>query len=258
MDTYAQEDFERIAGAVGKDVADVIAHQKDFENAALMFRLDRGLPSELHRPRGSTPTQLRRKMERVEKSARRLLVDLGVPRDDRDNVKIEEAYDGPGDVEILKALSWAIAHDEDPVTTATRRVGRLAEILEAIAAAAVIEQCARQGAQEVIEFGRLTVPKGNRGDVAVNDWIASMLPLYRQISGNDPGTSVGSPGRDNEGIAGGPLVRFLEAAGKPLAINYSSEAGGAVSEAFCPPNKTRSIWPFRPFPPERLGPGRNG
>jgi hypothetical protein len=188
-----------------------------------MFRLDHGLPSEFVRPRGSTPTQLRRKMERVEKSARRLLHDLGVPRE-RDEVKIEDAYDGPGDIEILKILSWAVEHDEDPIITATRRLGRLAEILKAVQAAADIEQCARQGAQQVIEFGRLTVPRGNQGDVAVNGWIAAMLALYGRISGNDPGTSVGSPGTDNEGIVGGPLVRFLEAAGKPLDINYSSAA----------------------------------
>jgi hypothetical protein len=176
------------------------------------------------RSRGSTPTQLRRKIRQVERSARRLLKDLGIPRDEQDNLKIEEAYDGPGDTEVLKVLSWAEAHDEDPVILATRRLGRLAEISEAISAAANIEKWARQGNQEVTEFGHLTVPKGNQGDAAVNHWIAAMLPLYTQISGNDPGTSVGSPGTDNEGIAGGPLIRFLEAAGKPLSINYSSEA----------------------------------
>jgi hypothetical protein len=222
--TYTQDDYAQIAAALGKHVPEVIVYQKDFENAALMFRLDSGLLAEPMRPRGSTPTQLRRKIGQVERSARRLLKDLGIPRDERDNVKIEEAYDGPGDTEVLKVLSWAVEHDEDPVILATRRLGRLAEISEAVSAAADIEQWARQGAQKVTEFGRLTVPKGNQGDVAVNDWIAAMLPLYTQISGNDPGTSVGSPGTDNEGIAGGPLVRFLEAAGKPLGINYSSEA----------------------------------
>ena len=238
MATYAQEDYARIAAAVGKVVADVMAHQKDFENAALMFKLDRGLHTELVRPRGSTPTQLRRKMERVEKSARRLLEDLGVPRDERDDVKIEEAYDGPGDIEILKILYSAVEHDEDPVITATRATRQTGRgCPEAVQAAADIEQCARQGAQEVIEFGRLTVPKGNQGDVAVNGWIAAMVPLYGQISGNDPGTSVGSPGTNNEGIAGGPLVRFLEAAGKPLGINYSSDAWRSRIRGVLPPQQ---------------------
>lgn len=231
MATYTHEDYGQIASAVGKDAADVMAHQKDFENAAVMFRLDRG------RPRGSTPTQLRRKLERVEKNARRLLDTLGVPRDERDNIKIEDAHDGPGDIEILKVLSWAVEHDEDPVVTATRRLGRLAEILEAVQAAAEIEQCARQGDQAVIEFGRLTVPKGNQGEIAVYVWIATMLPLYKQISGNDAATSVGSPGTDNEGIAGGPLVRFLEAAGKPLGINYSPDAWRSRIRGLLPPQQ---------------------
>jgi hypothetical protein len=224
VNTYTQQDFERIAAAVGKDVADAMTHQKDFENAAFMFKLDRGFPAEFVRSRGSTPTQLRRKIERVEKSARRLLEDLGVPRDGHGHVKIEEAYDGPGDLEILKVLSWAVQHDEDPVITATRRLGKLAEILEAIAATGDLEQWGRHGLDEVVKFGRLTVPKGHQGDLAVNGWIAAVLPLYKQISGNDPGTSVGGPETDHEGIAGGPLVRFLEAVGRPLGITYSSDA----------------------------------
>lgn len=202
-----------------------MAHQKYFENAALLFRLDRGLPSpELARSASSTPTQMRLKMERIAKSTRRLLKDLGVPRDERGVVKVEEAYDGPGDIEILRVLSWAVEHDEDPVMTATRRIGRLAEILEALEAAGDLEQWARRGADEVIEFGQLTVPKGHQGDVAVNDWIAAMLSIYKQITGKDPGISVGAPGGSNEGIPGGPPIRFLAAACRPLGIEYSPDS----------------------------------
>ena len=202
----------------------MMAHQKDFENAALMFRLDRGSPSELARSRGSTPTQMRGKMERVEKSARRFLEALGVRRDKRGLVTIEEAYDGPGDIEILKVLSWAAEHDEDPVIAATRRLGRLAEILEAIEAAGDIEQWARRGADEAIEFGRLTVPKEHQGDVPFNNWIAAMLPIYKQITGKDPGTSVGAPGSSLQRKATGPVVRFLAAAEKPLGLEHSAKS----------------------------------
>jgi hypothetical protein len=222
--TYAQEDFERIAATVGKDVTDWLAHQKDFENAALMFKLDRGTPPEFACSAGSTPTQMRRKMEAIQKSARRLLKTLGVPHDERDNVKIEDAYDGPGDVEILKILSWAAGHDEDPVIAATRRVGRLAEIVEAVEAARDIEQWARQGAEEVIGLGSLTVPKEHQGDVAFNSWIEAMLPIYKQITGKDPGTSVGAPGSSRRGKGSGPLLRFLAAAEKPLGVEHSAES----------------------------------
>jgi hypothetical protein len=44
MATYSKEDFDRIAAAIGKRAADVVAHQEYFENAAFAFRLDRGLP----------------------------------------------------------------------------------------------------------------------------------------------------------------------------------------------------------------------
>jgi hypothetical protein len=117
-----------------------------------------------------------------------------------------------------------VDHDENPVLVATRRIGRLAEILEAIEAVNDLEHWAEQSAEEVIAFGQLTVPKGHRGDIPLNDWIAAMLAAYKQITGKDPATSVGAPDRDNESISGGPLLRFLEAVGKPLGIELTPDA----------------------------------
>ena len=51
-----------------------------------------------------------------------------------------------------------------------------------------------------------------------------MMGIYRTITGKEPATSVGAPDRANEGIAAGPLIRFLQAAGKPLNIEYSEDA----------------------------------
>ena len=51
-----------------------------------------------------------------------------------------------------------------------------------------------------------------------------MLNLYRKITGEEPRTSVGGPNKSNEGIAAGPLIRFLGAAGKPLGIKFSEDA----------------------------------
>jgi hypothetical protein len=51
-----------------------------------------------------------------------------------------------------------------------------------------------------------------------------MMSLYRMITGKAPATSVGAPERPNEGIAGGPLIRFLQAAAKPLKIKFSEAA----------------------------------
>jgi hypothetical protein len=95
------------------------------------------------------------------------------------------------------------------------------EILDSIAAAAEFDRRARKAAIVVAEVGKLTVQEGNPGDDAVNDWIAAMMGLYRMITGKEPATSVGAPMRRNEGIAAGPLIRFLQAAGKPLEIDFS-------------------------------------
>ena len=98
------------------------------------------------------------------------------------------------------------------------------EILDSIAAAAEFDRRAKKAATEVAEVGKLTVRQGNPGDDSVNDWIADMMSIYRMITGKEPATSVGSPDRPNEGIAAGPLIRFLEAGGKPLKIAFSEDA----------------------------------
>ncbi len=225
MATYSEEDIELIAAAVGQDLANVAAHRKLLEAAAHLFRLSRGLPQARSRSsRRRTPSQSKAKLRQISQSARRLLKHLGVPTDELGRVRIEDAYDGPGDFEILQVLSWALDHDENPVVVATRRIGRLAEILEAIEAASELEQWAEQSAEDVVEFGQLTVPKGHRGDMPLNDWIAAMLAAYKQITGKEPATSIGAPERDNEGVPGGPLLRFLEAAGKPLGIELTPDA----------------------------------
>ena len=64
--------------------------------------------------------------------------------------------------------------------------------------------------------------EGNPGDAAVNNWIAAMMDLYREITGKEPRTR--GPDKPNEGIADGPLTRFLQAAAEPIKeINYFAE-----------------------------------
>jgi hypothetical protein len=211
LTTYTHTNFEQIATAIGIGVEPVANLQAQFEAAALWFRLDK------RRPRRTAPSKQREKLTQVAKSARRLLKSLGI--DDPD-----EAVDGPGDPEIFKALVLTGERDENPVVEATRRIGRLVEIVKGIAAAAEFERRAEKSASEIVEVGKLTVQEGNPGDDAVNDWIASMLGVYRAITGKEPATSVGAPKRANEGIAAGPLIRFLHAAGEPLSIEFSEDA----------------------------------
>jgi hypothetical protein len=193
------------------EVTQIAKHENLFEAAALWYRVDRRRPSRI------APSKSREKLERVTKNARRLLESLGVNDPD-------EAPDGPGDTEILRALVLAGEPNEDPVIEATRRMGRLVEIIDGTVAAAELHRRAKKAATEVVRVGKLTVREGNPGDDAVNDWIAAMMSLYRRITGKEPATSVGAPQRPNEGIAGGPLIRFLEAAGTPLNIEFSEDA----------------------------------
>jgi hypothetical protein len=211
MTTYKQSDLEPIATAIGMDVAQIAKHQNMFEAAAVWYRLNK------RRPNRTVPSSLRRKLEQISKSARRLLKNLGINHP-------EEATDGPGDREILNALVLLSERTEDAIIEATQRIGRLIEIVDGVAAVAELDRRANTAANEVAELGRLTVPKGNPGDAAINDWIAAMMSVYRKITGNEPRMSVGAHDGPNEGIAGGPLIRFLEAAGKPLQIEFSGDA----------------------------------
>jgi hypothetical protein len=211
MSTYTHSDFELIATAIGTALEPVANLKGQFEAAAIWFRLDQRPPSR------SAPSKQREKLTQVAKSARRLLKSLGINDPDK-------ALDGPSDPDIFKALVLTGEPDENPVVEATWRIGRLAELVEGIAAAAEFDRRAEKAATEVAQVGKLTVRSGNAGDDAVNDWIANMLVIYRTLTGKEPATSVGAPLRSNEGKAAGPLIRFLQAAGKPLNIEFSEDA----------------------------------
>jgi hypothetical protein len=154
------------------DVGQIVKHQNQFEAAALWYRLNRRRPTRI------APSKLGEKLDQISKNTRRLLKSLGVNAPD-------EAADGPGDPEILRALVLLGEPNEDPVIEATRQTGRLVEIIDGVAAAAELERRASQAAVEVIEVGKLTVRAGNPGDDAVNDWIAAMMGLdYRERASN--------------------------------------------------------------------------
>ena len=63
---------------------------------------------------------------------------------------------------------------------------------------------------------------GGRGPTRARGGNATAF-CVETLTGKEPATSVGAPKRPNEGIAAGPLIRFLEAAGKPLKIEFSED-----------------------------------
>jgi hypothetical protein len=129
--SYTNANFEQIASAVGIAVKAVEDLEAQFEAAALWFRLDK------KRPKRPAPSKQHEKLTRVARTARRFLKSLGI--EDPANIA-----DGPGDPEIFKALVVTGEPNEDAVLKATRRIGRLAEIAEGIAAAREFEGRAYQ------------------------------------------------------------------------------------------------------------------
>jgi hypothetical protein len=173
MTTYEQAHFEKIASAIGMEGGLIATHESSFEAAARWYGLGK------RRPNRTAPSSFRRRVNQVAKDARRLLKSLGVSTAD-------EAADGPGDTELFDALVLVGERNADPVLDATRRIGRLSEIIDGFAAAAEFERRAKKAAIEITKVGKLTVSEGNSGDDAVNNWITSMMRLYREITGKDP------------------------------------------------------------------------
>jgi hypothetical protein len=209
--TYTHDNFEQMAAVIGIEAAAVAKHAQLFENVARWYRLDSASPKR------TAPSILCRKLDKIAKRARGLLESLGV-------VNLDEAVDGPGDPQIFDALLLVGDRDAMPLMEATQRIGRLMEIMEACAAAAELRRRAPKAAAEVAQVGKLTVAEGNCGDAAINNWVAKMMSVYRDNTGRDPATSVGGFDRPDEGIAGGPLIRFLAVAGSPLEVEFSEDA----------------------------------
>jgi hypothetical protein len=208
--TYSKKDYAHIATAIGKKVADVERQEKAFAAASLWYRLDSKAPA----GKRVTPFRMQNRMTRIASAADRLLKQLGV-------CDAADAPDGPA-IGILEVLASTGNDTEDTVIRATARIGRLVELLEAVDATRELKDLALRGSASAKRIGRLIVPKGHQGDVAENNWIAAMMSLYRQITGKEPRTSVGGLFGNDEGKARGPLIRFLEAAGKPIGIKYST------------------------------------
>ena len=210
MTVYTETDLERIAAAINVTCGEIKKSEKHLEAAALWYRMGQ------RRPKRIPPSKLREKLRSLGKHATALLKTL--------KTDLDHSADGPGDIEILEALVLDGDVNEDPVIEATCRIGRLVEILDGIEAAAEFNRRATQGVEEISHLGKLTVKRGNAGDEVINDWIAAMMGLYKSLTGKEPSASVGSSGRPDEGTATGPLIRFVQAAGAPLDIQYDEDA----------------------------------
>lgn len=204
---YENEDVERIAKAIKKKPSDILPYLDKFKAAAMWYDLD------LREPKRMSPSKLKDRLVGISKNANRLLKSLGVE-------SAEDAADGPAERAILEAITDVRASDEGRVLRASERLGRFVTLLEGVAATAELRDHAKTAAIEVVKVKKLITPPGHRGDAAINEWIAAMLGLCQEITGKRLGTTFYAI----DGKAGGPLIRFLKAAGDPLGIAMSGNA----------------------------------
>jgi hypothetical protein len=209
--TYTDSDFARIAEALRVPLTAATNHAPRFEEAAFWYRRSEQNPLQM------TPSALRRKAQQIRKAAHRLLHHLGVDNPD-------DAADGPGAPWILDLLGYADGADETAIVHATERIGRLAEIFDAIDATNEIARYAQDAERQVRTLADALGISGHSGDRALGMWLGLMMSLYQRITGERPRMSVGASGRPDAGIAGGRFIAFLQAAGAPLGINLDSDA----------------------------------
>jgi len=212
---YSAEILAKIGDAVGHKPTKIVKYRRRFDGAMLWFRSMSGTDADLAEL--MPPFKVRQKLKQIAKAARRLLHHLGIENPD-------DAVDGPGDHEIHHHLQIAGNQSAIEVIDLTERLGTMAAVIEGFEAAIELERRANKAASDVDHVGAIMGPGEHKGDVAVNQWIAIMLDLYRDITGKAPATSVGASGSANEGIATGPLIRFLEAAGGPLGLSFDEDA----------------------------------
>jgi len=84
-------------------------------------------------------------------------------------------------------------------------------------AAIDLSSLASRGADRLERVRATTTRPRHSGDVAMNGWIDDMLNLYQHVAGRKAATSTISQGWANEGVASGPLIRFLMAAFGPIS-----------------------------------------
>jgi hypothetical protein len=270
---YSQQNFEQIATALGISVDDVVRYRQDFEAAARWYRLNippekrqAGPTYELRNHRSKEPKELsdapqqgsgdsehisaqrgkarkiddeakprtlfelRRKARKVEAAARKLLLHLGVRHH-------AAAPDGPGDTDLLVFLASFSGASEEQVISDTARVGRLAELMEALNAIQSIEACAFRAAQEASDFAKL-LPQGHCGDIAAIGWTSDMMSLFEKITGKEARFSVFRPG-PGRGRPTGRFLRFLEAACEPLETKFSPATTRSRQRALKRPTERR-------------------
>ncbi len=195
---YKDADLDAIAKAIGVSHAKVQGERDALENVAGWFRLalpsngkhaERDALENAGRPsRRTRPSKVRDKLAAFKKSLGRVMTALE-DQDIGDAIRYEAwrhrmKFDDA--VRSVAELSGWVESAE-PATTYTDADGDMVDLVTA----------------------------GNTGDVALNDLLANLSPIYKRLTGHPLRTSVGSRRRDG-GRSFGPGVRFIQACLAPL------------------------------------------
>ena len=237
--SYTLASYEAAARAISMEAIDVLQQKDGLESDAWWYRTG------VRRPPRAAPSKRMERLGRIIKRADQFLESLRIKTADiqqilRDKdsllsalyVNSEDACDGVGSDskswEIFEALASVEPGDEDAVVNAIRTVSLSTEIAERIDSTVEIRRRAVEAADyinrtEIDPSGICREPKGNQNDAPLNDWIASTMRRYTIITGKPVRTSVWKAGSELEGIASGPLIRFLKVTGQPL---YTTAGAG--------------------------------
>lgn len=184
--TYSDKDLDAIAEAISVPAAKVQDERAALESAAGWFRSDQRTP--MRTPPSKTRAKLKVLGNALEKTLKML-----------------------EDPDVRDAVGYAAEHRNANLEPALRSIADLADWTE--------------GAEPTTTFTddagnkRNLVHPGHAGNTALDTFLACILPIYERLTGRSIGTSIGSPGGQHEGEAGGPLIRFVQACLAPLSVD---------------------------------------
>lgn len=134
------------------------------------------------------------------------------------------------DQELMKVLSWSFDGDVDRLEALLERIAEYqTDLADAVAAVEELMSVLNASVSELISLRALTVSPRDTGHTILNDLIASLLELYKNIAGREIATTVGAQGSDTEGIAGGPVIEYLKIVLAPLELE-SDQHGISLGE----------------------------
>lgn len=136
-----------------------------------------------------------------------------------------DARDDKRDQELMRVLSWSFNGDSDKQEEFLDRIAAYqSSLADAVGAAQDLIPMLKTVTAELISLRKQTISPRDTGNTQINDLIASLLGIYKEITGREIATTVGAQGSDTEGIAGGPVIEYLKILLAPLEL-YAGEHG---------------------------------